>query len=113
MIQKEMIKQYLLQVLNGAKLASAGTEIVCPCPFCGDPRPKFYVGPFDDSDHSITYNCFLCKAHGFVSQDFLDSIKVSVAIDPEVLKSSFATSGVAVAVRAMTLAPIRSLISPI
>ena len=88
MIQKEMIKQYLLQVLNGAKLASAGTEIVCPCPFCGDPRPKFYVGPFDDSDQPITYNCFLCKVHGFVSQDFLDSIKVSVAIDPEVLKSN-------------------------
>jgi len=88
MIQKEQIKEYLLQVLNGAKLASAGTEIVCPCPFCGDPRLKFYVGPFDNSDKPITYNCFLCKVHGVVSQQFLDDIKISVAIDPEIINSN-------------------------
>ena len=87
-IPKKQIKEFLQQVLDGMKSVSGGTELAGPCPICGETRPKFYIGPFDDSDKPIKYNCFICKAHGYVDQYFLDTCKVSSNIDPEILKSN-------------------------
>jgi hypothetical protein len=76
-----------MQVLVTPKVVSGGTEIACPCPFCGETRPKLYIGPFDDSDDPVTYNCFICKIHGYVGQDFLDDYGVSSAdINSDILK---------------------------
>ena len=88
MIQKEAIKQYLLQVLDRPQLVSGGNEIACPCPFCGEQRPKLYIGPFNDPNKPITYNCFICKSHGYLNQDFLDDIGISKQLDPEILNSN-------------------------
>lgn len=88
MIQKEAIKTYLLQVLESAQLVSGGNEIACPCPFCGDKRPKFYIGPFNEPNKPVDYNCFLCKKHGRVDQEFLDELNISKAIDPDIIKSN-------------------------
>lgn len=98
MIQKEQIKQYLLQVLNNPSVVSGGSEIACPCPFCGEQRKKLYIGPFDLSDNPIQYNCFVCGTNGYVDQYFLDNCGISTQIDPEVLKSnkgnSYKTKGI-------------------
>lgn len=85
-IPKKQIKDFLLNSLEGMKSVSAGTELAGPCPICGERRPKFYIGPFDDSDKPIKYNCFICKSHGYVDQYFLDTCKVSSNIDPDILK---------------------------
>lgn len=88
MIQKESIKTYLLQTLNSPQLVSGGNEIACPCPLCGDPRPKFYIGPFKDPVKPIQYNCFICKEHGYLTQEFLDSLNLTKGIDPDVINSN-------------------------
>ena len=88
MIPKQQIKEFLLQTIDGAKIVSGGTEIAAPCPICGERRPKLYIGPFDDSDKPITYNCFICKSHGHVDQYFLDTCNISDNIDPSILKAN-------------------------
>ena len=88
MIQKEAIKSYLLQVLDSPQLVSGGNEIACPCPFCGDRRPKLYIGPFNDPNTPIQYNCFVCKVKGYIDQSFLDDLGIAQQIDPEILKSN-------------------------
>ena len=88
-IQKKQIKEFLLQALPNMKQVSGGTEIAGPCPFCGETRPKFYIGHFSDTDENpIRYNCFICKSSGMVDQAFLDKCNVQAAMDPEVLKSN-------------------------
>lgn len=87
-IPKQQIKEFLLQTLDGMKVVSGGTELAGPCPICGERRPKFYIGPFDDSDKPITYNCFICKTSGYVDQYFLDTCKISANIDPTILKAN-------------------------
>ena len=85
-IQKKQIKEFLLQALPNMKQVSGGTEIAGPCPFCGETRPKFYIGHFSDTDENpIRYNCFICKSSGMVDQAFLDKCNVQAAMDPEVL----------------------------
>ncbi len=91
MIQKEAIRTYLMEVLNNPQLVSGGNEIACPCPFCGEQRPKFYIGPFRDPNTPVQYNCFICKVHGYVNQDFLDELGIAKQIDPEILKSNKAS----------------------
>lgn len=88
MIPKQKIKEYLLQALDGAATVSGGTEIAAPCPVCGERRRKLYIGPFDDSDDPIRYNCFICKAHGFVDERFLDACKIDINTDSEIIKSN-------------------------
>ena len=88
MIPKQQIKEFLLRTIHGAKIVSGGTEIAAPCPICGERRPKLYIGPFDDSDKPITYNCFICKSHGHVDQYFLDTCNISDNIDPSILKAN-------------------------
>ena len=87
-IQKNQIKEFLLQSLDGMKLVSGGTELAGPCPICGERRAKFYIGPFDDSDTPIKYNCFICKARGYIDQYFLDTCNISANVDPDILKSN-------------------------
>lgn len=87
-IPKNQIKEFLIQSLDGMKPVSGGTELAGPCPICGERRPKFYIGPFDDSDNPIKYNCFICRAHGYVDQYFLDTCKISSNLDPAILKSN-------------------------
>lgn len=87
-IPKKQIKEFLLQTLDGARPVSAGTEIASPCPICGEQRPKFYIGPFDSTDDPIRYNCFICKAGGYVDQYFLDTCNISDNLDVEVLKAN-------------------------
>lgn len=91
-IQKEAIKNFLMQVLPNPSIVSGGNEIACSCPFCGEQRPKFYVGPFNDQTKPVQYNCFICKVHGYINQSFLDELGVSQTIDPEILKSNKASN---------------------
>ena len=88
MIPKQQIKDFLIQTLTDMKPVSGGSELAGPCPICGEQRHKFYIGPFDDTDKPIKYNCFICKAHGYVDQYFLDSCNISINIDSELLKSN-------------------------
>lgn len=88
MIPKQQIKEFLLQSLDDATMVSGGTEIAAPCPICGERRRKLYIGPFDSSDEPIRFNCFICKAHGFVDQYFLDTCGISAEIDNSVLKAN-------------------------
>lgn len=87
-IPKKQIKEFLLQALDGMKPVSGGTELAGPCPICGERRAKFYIGPFDDSDRPIRYNCFVCPAQGYVDQYFLDTCKISANLDPAILKTN-------------------------
>lgn len=87
-IPKNQIKEFLIQSLDGMRVVSGGTELAGPCPICGERRPKFYIGPFDDSDNPIRYNCFICTSHGYVDQYFLDTCNIQTNLDPEVLKSN-------------------------
>lgn len=88
MVQKDLIKQYLLQVLNNPAVVSGGIEIACSCTFCGEQRRKLYIGPFDSSNDPIQYNCFKCGISGNLDQQFLDEYGVSVQIDQNILKSN-------------------------
>lgn len=98
--KKQQIMNYLMQVLIQPKVMSGGTELACPCPFCGETRPKLYIGPFDDSDDPIRYNCFICKIGGFVNQDFLDDYGVSsTSIDPDIMKLNKGNSYKSVSIR--------------
>lgn len=92
MIPKQQIKQFLLQTLEGAEVVSGGMEIAAPCPICGERRKKLYIGPFDDSDSPIRYNCFKCPAQGYVDQYFLDECKISGNIDTSILKANRGSS---------------------
>lgn len=87
MIQKQQIKQYLIQVLNNPQVVSGGNELACSCPFCGEQRPKLYIGPFDDTEEQIRYHCFKCKTSGVVNEDFLYNYGIS-SIDEDIIKSN-------------------------
>lgn len=91
-IPKQQIKQFILQTLDGAEVVSGGTEIAAPCPICGERRKKLYIGPFDDSDRPIKYNCFKCPAQGYVDQYFLDECGISGSIDANILKMNKGSS---------------------
>lgn len=91
-IQKEAIKTFLLQALPNASIVSGGNEIASSCPFCGETRQKLYIGPFNEPNKPIQYNCFICKEHGYVNEAFLDDIGVKLTIDPEILKSNKASN---------------------
>ena len=89
MIQKESIKNILMRVLPNPTVVSGGNEIATSCPFCGEQRPKFYLGPFNDPNKPIQYNCFICKAHGYVNESFLDNIGVYTNdTDLDIIKSN-------------------------
>lgn len=87
MIQKEQIKSYLLQVLINPQVVSGGNELACSCPFCGEQRPKLYIGPFNEPNEQIRYHCFKCKVSGIVDQSFLESYGVS-NVDSNILTSN-------------------------
>lgn len=88
-LQRKIIKDFLIQNLPGMKPVSGGDELAGPCPFCGEQRPKFYIGPFsDNAEKPIQYNCFICKIGGYVTQDFLDRCNIQSNIDPEILAAN-------------------------
>ena len=70
---KEDIKQYLLNTMENAVPASGGTQVICTCnlPGCDDTKQHLYIGPFDDSDSPIMYNCWKCQQHGIVNAAFM------------------------------------------
>lgn len=78
-MDKEELKQFLLNNLPLAREAKSGEQIVCQCAVCSTPDTKghCYIGPFDDSDSPIMYNCFRCdpteeRRKGVVNQEFLN-----------------------------------------
>lgn len=92
---KEDIKQYLLSVLDDPKLASGGRQITCRCHLgCGDTDRHLYIGPFDDSDSPILYNCFKCscsttrKGSGVVNEEFLENYGIREEFGKEIIKSN-------------------------
>lgn len=91
MIQKTQLKEYLLSNLSNARTGSGGKEIICQCqlPGCSDTKQHLYIGPFDDSDKPIVYNCFKCNSSGIVNKDFLEQYGVSFNdINNELLESN-------------------------
>lgn len=95
MIQwKEDIKNYLLNSLEDAKLASGGKQIVCRCKLgCGDKKRHLYIGPFDNSDGPIVYNCFKCPdtsktKSGIVNKEFLENYGISSNLGNEIVSNN-------------------------
>lgn len=89
MVNKDDIKQYILENVPDARPASGGKEIVCRCRLCGDSRdPKskhFYIGFANDS--VILYNCFKCGSSGVFTPkmlrmfDLYDSTEIAIELD--------------------------------
>lgn len=76
-MNKMEFRDFLLTTLPEARLASGGSQLVCLCPLCGDTSGHCYVGPFDEDDTPIMYNCFKCNPNtqdrsGFVNQAFMN-----------------------------------------
>ena len=98
MATKEDIKQYLLGVLDDAIPASGGRQIVCRChlPGCTDTKRHLYIGPFDNSDNPIMYNCFKCPSNGHgsgvLNEEFLELYGIDSDIGKEVVKSNKGSS---------------------
>lgn len=63
----EFIKQNI-----PCKSAAGGRQLVTICPFpdCNDKSGHMYIGPFDNSDSPIRYNCFKCNHSGLVTPKF-------------------------------------------
>ncbi len=75
--QKNDLKEILMNVLESPQLAAGGRQIVCRCrlPGCDDTKRHLYIGPFDDSDSPVMYNCFKCNQFnkpGIVNKNFLE-----------------------------------------
>ena len=71
MIDIELYKNFLLEHLPNAKLASGGSEINCKCLYCSDNKRHMYVSiPSRPEDPSM-YNCFKCGARGIVDDKVL------------------------------------------
>lgn len=87
-MDKNDLKTWLLSNLDDAQLASGGRQIVCRChlPGCDDTKRHLYIGPFDDSDKPIMYNCMKCPGHGFVNQNFIELYGCDSDVGREVVK---------------------------
>lgn len=95
MNNKEQLKSYLLSTLTDAREASGGRQIVCRClfPNCTDTKRHLYIGPFDDSDSPILYNCFKCTRSGIVNKAFLKSYGLNESsIDNDIIESNSGSS---------------------
>lgn len=90
---KKTIYDFILENIPNREKASHGRELIGSCPICGTPKKKLYIGPFDDSEKPITYNCYICKASGLVDENFLSICKVSANLDYEVWKENSKGSG--------------------
>lgn len=80
-MNKEELRQYLLNNLPLAREAKGGEQIICKCAICNDKSGHCYIGPFDDSDAPVMYNCFKCdptddRRKGIVNQEFLNRYQV-------------------------------------
>ena len=91
MTNKDILKSYLLDVLENTDTASGGTEIICKCnmPGCDDTKRHLYIGPFNDDDSPVRYHCFKCECGGFVDRNFLEKYGVS-DINQEALSQNIA-----------------------
>lgn len=92
---KEELKDWLLYNLEDAKLASGGKQIVCRCHNCDDHSRHLYIGPFDDSDKPIMYECKRCprQFRGVLNKDFLEIYRTATAVPEEVNSVNKNTGG--------------------
>lgn len=91
---KEELKEWLLYNMEDAKLASGGKQIVCRCHNCDDHSRHLYIGPFDDSDKPIQYQCKRCPRpfYGVVNKDFLERYRTATAVPEDVNEVNKGTS---------------------
>lgn len=83
---KDELKEWLLYNLEDAKIVSGGKQIAARCHNCDDHGRHLYIGPFDDSDRPISYQCKRCprQFEGIVNKDFLDRYRTVSAAPEEV-----------------------------
>ena len=93
-MNKEALKEYLLQHLPLAKPAKGGTQVVCKCMVCDteDTKGHCYIGPFDETDSPIMYNCFRCNPNnpdksGILNQDFMNRYNLWIPNEYQMNKS--------------------------
>lgn len=77
-MDKIALRDFLLEKLPNAKLASGSSQIRCQCAMCNDNDAHCYIGPFDDDESTpVLYNCFHCSPatedrSGYVNQEFMN-----------------------------------------
>lgn len=95
-MDRNELKQYLLETLDNAKLASGGKQIICHCklPGCNDTKQHLYIGRFDVTDEPVYYNCFKCHGSGVIGKDFFDNygLEIDQNLLQEILKSNKGSS---------------------
>lgn len=93
-MNKESLKEFLLQKLPLAKLANGGSQIICKCMVCDteDTKGHCYIGPFDDTDSPIMFNCFRCNPNnpnrsGILNQEFMNRYNLWLPNDYQMKQS--------------------------
>lgn len=83
---KEDLKEWLLYNLEDAKLVSGGKQIACRCHNCDDHARHLYIGPFDDREGPLYYECKRCprQFRGVVNKEFLDTYQTATVAPIEV-----------------------------
>lgn len=76
-MDKQQIRQFILDTVPNAKPASGLKQVVTICPFpgCSDRSGHLYIGSFTD-DRPIFYNCYKCGSSGLVTPSFLEAFNI-------------------------------------
>lgn len=74
-------KMKLIETGLFQKTFSGRNEYRGLCPFCGNPKKKFYLHIDLDSDDPVMYNCFHCPAQGYLNYKLLEQLGLDGSIE--------------------------------